>query len=229
MPAAWQASGTLLGSTGADITPVIPAHQADDLLLCLAASRSTTETCLTPSGWNALLSPRDTTAWRAYLFWKWAASGAETNPLLDWSAATGEKYGQVHTIRGAGRIFADPFDDSVFFADATDPISGTGCTSIPAFGDDLLIIVGIGSDNASTSVAVSDTASRTYTERHFSTIATGADATGWFHDAPASGGFGGNQDTVTCDFNSTMPAAAVFCAYIRPPRLPFQHFAQVRT
>jgi hypothetical protein len=113
MPAAWQASGTLLGSTGADITPVIPTHAADDLMFLLASSRVTTETLTTPSGWNQIGALSDTTAWRTYAFWKKAASGAETNPLLDWSAAVGEKYGQVHTVRGADWKYATPYADAI--------------------------------------------------------------------------------------------------------------------
>src|SRR3990167_1696747 len=100
MAAAWQASGTLLGSTGADITPVIPAHASNDILILMASSRTVTDTCLTPAGWTLLGGPTNLTAWRTYVFYKRATSGAETNPLLDWTGS-GQKYGQVHTIRGA--------------------------------------------------------------------------------------------------------------------------------
>ena len=82
MSAAWQASGALLGSgTTVDVTPVIPLHVLDDILICLTANRVITNTCLTPAGWTLLHGPIDTTAWRTYAFWKRAVSGAETNPL----------------------------------------------------------------------------------------------------------------------------------------------------
>lgn len=207
MPAAWQASGTLLGSTGADITPVIPTHAAADIIIMLASSRVVTETCLTPSGWTLLHGPIDVTAWRTYVFYKRAVSAAEANGLLDWSAATGEKYGQVHTVRGA-QHYASPFAASGLAADVTDPIAVAGVTSTLA--NQLIIVAGIGSDNASASVVVTSTDPATYTQNHFSTIITGADATGSFHSlARVTAGATG---TVTLDHNSTMPAEGVLVA-----------------
>jgi hypothetical protein len=222
MPAAWQASGTLLGSTGADITPVIPTHANGDLLILLGSSRVTTETCATPAGWTVLFGATNTTAWRSYCWYRKAISAAETNPLLDWSAAVGEKYGQVHTIRGADHLrlqggSLDPFSDSAFAGDVTDSIVTAGCASVVA-ADHLVIVVGIGSDNASASVVVTDSGGgRTYTQRHFSTITTGSDACGWFHDSTVTGS---NQGNITCNFNSTMPAATVLGAAIRPAGFP---------
>ena len=209
MPAGWQASGTLLGSTGADITPVIPSHAIDDILMLMASSRVTTETLTTPSGWTLKHGPIDTTAWRTYCYWKRATSASETNPLLDWSAAIGEKYGQVHTVRGAIKL-GDPFAGSVLSADVTDPIAATGVTT--TLPNQRIGIVGIGSDNASTSASVTSTDPTVYSTNHFSTIATGADATGAFFSnlrvtAGATGG-------VTLDHNSTMPAYAAWVTAI---------------
>lgn len=215
MPAAWQASGTLLGSTGADITPVNPVHAANDILILLAASRVVTETCLTPSGWTLKAGPIDTTAWRTYVFYKRAASNAETNPLLDWSAAVGEKYGQVHTVRGA-ITSGDPFAAASLAADLTDPIAVAGVTSTEA--GQLIIVAGIGSDNASASVSVTSTDPASYTQRHFSTIITGADATGSFHDATRA--TAGATGTVTLDHVSTMPAEGVFVAAMIDAPIP---------
>ncbi len=213
MPAAWQASGTLLGSTGADITPVIPAHAADDILILLAASRVATETCLTPSGWTLKAGPIDTTAWRTYAFYKRAASGAETNPLLDWSAAIGEKYGQVHTVRGAIAT-GDPFAAASLAADLTDPIAVAGVTSTLA--SQLIIVAGIGSDNASASVtSVTATDPSSYTQQHFSTIITGADASGLFFTATRT--TAGATGTVTIDHVSTMPGMGVLVAAMLGP------------
>jgi hypothetical protein len=101
--------------------------------------------------------------------------------------------------------------------DTTDTIVTAGTTSVAATGD-LMIVVGIGSDNASASVTVTDSGGgRTYTQRHFSTIATGNDACGWFHDSTVTGS---NQGNITCDFNSTIPAATVLGAAIRPAGFP---------
>jgi hypothetical protein len=211
MPAAWQASGTLLGSTGADITPVIPAHAADDLMLLLASSRDTTETLTTPDGWGQIGALSDTTNWRTYAFWKRTTSGAETNPLCDWSAATGQKYGQVHTLRGADWKYNRPYQDGLLSSDTTNPIGATGI--IPT-RDNLLIVAGIGSDNASTAMtSVTSLSPASFTERHFSTIATGNDATGWFYTGVATPN--ATTGTIVSDFNSTMPAAATLVLSIR--------------
>lgn len=208
MPAAWQASGTLLGSTGADITPVWPAHQANDIGILVASSRVITETLTGPAGWTGQHGPNDVTAWRTYVYWKRATSGAETNPLCGWSAAVGEKYGQIHTVRGA-KTSGNPFTGSILNPDLTDPIvTGSGVTTVVA--NQLVIVVGIGSDNASASVVVTSTDPATYTQRHFSTIITGADATGSFHDAIRA--TAGATGVITLDHNSTMPAMAVFVA-----------------
>lgn len=211
--AAWQASGTLLGAlTTNDVTPVIPAHAADDILICLTANRVQTNTCATPAGWTLLGGPVDSTAWRGYAFWKRAASGAETNPLCDWTATSADKYAQVHTIRGAATS-GSPFAASSFAGDVTDPIAVAGVTS--TLDEQLIIVVGIGSDNASASVTVTSTDPASYTQRDFQTIATGADATGSFHDAVRS--TAGATGTVTLDHNSTMPAEMVLVAAILDP------------
>jgi len=208
MPAAWQASGTLLGAlTTADVTPVIPAHAIDDILICLTSNRVITNTCATPSGWTLLGGPQDSTAWRTYAFWKRAVSAAETNPLCDWTATSADKYAQVHTVRGALAV-GSPFAASALGSDLTDPIAVGGVTSTLA--NQLIIVVGIGSDNVSASVTVTSTDPATYTQRHFSTIGTGADATGSFHDATRA--TAGATGTVTLDHNSTMPAEAVLVA-----------------
>lgn len=218
MTAAWQASGTLLGSTGADISPVWPAHAIDDIGILMASSRVITETCLTPSGYTLLHGPIDTTGWRTYAFYKRATSAAEGNPLLDWSAATGEKYGQVHTVRGAIAA-GSPFAASVLSADLTDPITHTGVTS--TLNNQLIIVAGIASDNLSTLVVVTSTDPAAYVENHYSDIATGADAAGWF--ATATRATAGATGSVVSDFDAAMPAGAALVAamidlLVRTPR-----------
>lgn len=205
---AWQASGTLLGAlTTADVTPVIPTHAIDDILICITANRVVTNTCATPSGWTLLHGPIDSTAWRSYVFYKRAVSAAETNPLCNWTATSADKYAQVHTLRGCIRT-GSPFAATSLASDLTDPIAVAGVTTTRI--SQLVIAVGIGSDNASASVTVTATDPSSLTQRHFSTITTGADATGSFHNAIRSGvGATGN---VTLDHNSTMPAEAVFVA-----------------
>jgi hypothetical protein len=210
--AAWQASGTLLGSTGADISPVWPTHLTNDIGILIATSRVQTDTLLTPANYTLLHGPINSTAWRGYVFYKRATSAAEGNPLLDWTG-TGEKYGQVHTVRGAIGT-GNPFADSLLAGDVTDPITHAGIT--PTVANQLVIVVGIGSDNASASVTVTcANAPTAFTQRSFTTIATGADATGSFHDQTRTNTTA--TGTITLDHNSTMPAEMVFVAAILDP------------
>ncbi len=207
---AWQASGTLLGAlTTNDVTPVIPAHAIDDILICITANRVITNTCATPSGWTLLHGPIDSTGWRSYAFWKRAASAAETNPLCDWTATSADKYAQVHTLRGCIRT-GSPFAASSLASDLTDPIAVAGITTTRI--SQRVIAVGIGSDNASASITTFTCANDNpiFAQRHYSTIATGADATGLFFDGIAA--TASATGTVTADHNSTMPAMAILVA-----------------
>ena len=199
MAVVYQASGTLLGAlTTADVTPAIPAHQADDILICITANRVITNTCATPSGWNLLYGPVDETAWRSYVFWKRATSGSETNPLCDWTATSADKYAQVHTFRGAITT-GSPFAATAWTDGATDPAVATGVTTAAA--GQLVAAIGLCADNLSTSATVTatDPASFGVTNSH-TTIATGADATGFCYSATrATAGATGN---VSVDFNA---------------------------
>jgi hypothetical protein len=178
---AWQASGTLLGSTGADITPVNPAHQADDILILHAWARSTAVTLTTPSGWTAIAGPIDqSTTMRNYWFWKRAASGAETNPLCDWSATTGDKYGVVHNVRGA-IASGNPIEASATTAGTASPGVATGVTTLTAAA--LVCSIGMSTDNTLSAVAATATDPSALTQRDFEAIGTGADAAMWISTA----------------------------------------------
>jgi len=182
MTVIWQASGTLLGSTGADITPVNPAHAADDILVLQAAARSNTVTLLTPSGWTLKSGPIDSgTTWRTYWFWKRATSAAETNPLCDWSAATGDKYGVVHNLRGATNT-GDPFAAFAATAGTADPGSATGVTTNQP--NQYVASVGMSGDNVATGfTSLTSTDPASYSVHAYTTITTGADAGKWLADA----------------------------------------------
>jgi hypothetical protein len=211
--AAWQASGTLLGAlTTADVTPVIPAHQADDILICITANRVITNTCATPAGWTLLQGPVDETAWRSYVFWKRATSGAETNPLCDWTATSADKYAQVHTIRGAVTS-GSPFAAQSWTDGAADPAVATGVTTTA--DSQFVCSLGLCADNLSTSATVTATDPASWTLRHHTVIGTGADATGFFYDGVrATAGATGN---VSHDFNAAPLHWGILVAAILAP------------
>jgi len=217
MAVAWQATGTLLGSTGADITPVIPTHAINDILVLMASSRVITETLLTPSGWTLIAGPTNTGSWRTYAFYRRAVSASETNPLCDWSAAVGEKYGVVHNIRGVISA-GNPFASLVLSADVVDPGFPTGIF-VPQ--DNMFLgIMGIVSDNAASAVTIvaagGDPAA--FTSRSYTTITTGADAGQFFSDGIKL--TSGVIAAFTSDFNAAPLAWAILTVVPNPPSTP---------
>lgn len=221
-PVAFQASGTLLGSTGADITPVIPAHQAGDILILQAVARSNAVTLTTPSGWTSMGGLLDVgTTWRSYWYTKVAASSSETNPLCDWSATTGDKYGHVSTVRNADPSF--PFGRNAEEVAAgrlrggatTDP--GTISVGVGGFEfDNYVMVKGMSGDNVATAVAITATNPATFTPQAYTTIITGADCGQFVSDGIISGAPQFTGD-VTFDFNG---APLVWSALILCIRYP---------
>lgn len=181
MAASWKASGTIAGSTGADITPVIPAHSPGDILILQATARSNAVTLTTPSGWTSFFSPIDEgTAWRTYMFYLRAESSSETDPLCDWSAVTGDKYGVVYVIKGC-QTFLDfrSISQSDHGTANPDTIAGITCK----YSDSLVCVFGMSGDDVATAVTVTATDPATFTSRSYSTLATGGGAGCWFADA----------------------------------------------
>lgn len=177
-----QASGTISESSGADITPVNPTHQADDILLLHAAAENNTVTLATPAGWTAIAGPIDQgTAWRNYWFYKRATSGAETNPLCDWSGTSGNKTGRVYVIRGAINS-GNPFAATATSvgANSADPGSATGVTT--AAGAQLVLAIGsVGNVTPAvcTGVAITATDPATLTTSGFAGVSAVAAAVYW--------------------------------------------------
>jgi hypothetical protein len=228
MAPAWQASGTIVASTGIDITPVNPAHVADDILVLetLAAHLSLpcNQTCLTPSGWTLLAGPVDAPGGllRSYWFWVRATSGAMTNPLCDWSATGTGKYAVVHNIRGAittGNPFAAQATTTF---GATDPAAATGVTTTEA--SQYLCSIGCSGDNLATAVTITATDPATWTARNYQVSGTGDDAGVWMSDATrATVGATGN---VSHDFNAAPLKSAILIAAVlapagAPARVPY--------
>jgi hypothetical protein len=211
----YQASGALTGAlTTSDVTPPNPAHIANDILVCQTSKRTNADTCATPSGWSLLAGPVDQgTTWRTYWFYKRAASGSEANPLCDWGATSADKYGQVHSIRGAITT-GSPFAASQTSTGTADPGSATGVTSTAA--NQLIISLGMSGDNLATDfTSVTATNPATFTKRHYTTITTGADAGGWFFDAVRT--TNGATGNVSHDFNGVPLIWSVLVAAILDP------------
>ena len=199
MVASLVGTGALLGSTGADITPVLPTHLSGDILFLQACARSTAVTLTTPSGWTLIgAGPTDqSTTWRSYWYWKRAASASETNPLCDWSATTGDKYGRAYGVREAVST-GTPYEASQATAGTADPGNATGVTTLST--DALLLSIGMAADDAATSVGVIATDPISWTMPSYEISTTGADAGSWA--AWARRGAPGATGTVIHDFNA---------------------------
>jgi hypothetical protein len=171
-----QAWGAIAASTGVDVTPAWPSHQADDIGIAHVFYRSQTPTTATPSGWTLLSGPYDGGAsTRHYWFWKRAAGSSETNPLMDKDSATGDTYARVYTVRGAVAT-GNPFEDIEPSSFATSDLSVTGVTSLTA-GALILALVGEADDAVSDwSVTATDPAVWADGDSQ-ATSTTGSDAT----------------------------------------------------
>src|SRR5437667_10772929 len=97
-------------SGGADPTVTLPTHALNDILLLATIVRSNAAAVATPAGWTQIGTPtvRSTVATYQF-FWKRAASGSETNPLIDRTGTTGDVYAAVITYRGATTT-GDPWE-----------------------------------------------------------------------------------------------------------------------
>ena len=87
-------------STGADVTPGLPTHQADDIFLLQVLVRDVDDT-LTVTDWTQITTIDDGTAGRHWWYWKRATSDSETAPLVDKSTTSGDTYATVTSYRGA--------------------------------------------------------------------------------------------------------------------------------
>jgi hypothetical protein len=224
MAVAYQASGALTGAlTTNDVTPPNPTHLIGDILICVTANRVTTNTCTTPTNWTLLSGPTDTTAWRTYVFWIRATSAAVTNPLCDWTATSADKYAQVHSIRGAIES-GSPFAASTPTAGTADPGVATGVTTTLPY--QYVFSLGLDADNLATAATTTATDPAAWTERHFSTTTTGADAGGFFYDGVrVTAGATGN---VSHDFNGVPTAWGIIVAAVLEPPIPYLTVARHR-
>src|SRR3990170_235811 len=188
-PPAFQATNGIIGdqTPHVDMTVTLPAHAIDDILLVMAWVRDLDDTAtVTTAGWATLTGfPHDTTTGRQWLFWKRAASAAETNPLVDFSGTTGDAFGQSITFRGA-LATADPWTIGTWGSTGTNPLS---LTSLTTPSDNNLVIAAVHyEDNDLAVAAVTGTDPAAYTE-HYTESPAGADgAIEWSEAARTTAG-----------------------------------------
>lgn len=133
-----QAKGALLGAaSGTTITPSVPAHQADDILICMSANNGG-QSISTPAGWNVLGAVVSDANFAAGCFWLRATGSGTTVTVTHGAAATATlgHYAQVYVIRGC-RGAGDPFD-SVANVGAPDNTNRPQWGPISSLTDDCL-------------------------------------------------------------------------------------------
>lgn len=171
---AYQGSSSVAAaSTGADVTPDLPTHQADDIFLLQVLVRDVDDT-LTVTGWTQITTIDDGTAGRHWWYWKRAASASETAPLVDKDTATGDTYATVTSYRGAATS-GDPWEaTSVAVCTGTaDPVNLNGVTTLT---DGSLVIASWNDrDNVVNSATYSPTSPSTLTSNMFLKSAIGSD------------------------------------------------------
>ena len=135
-----------LQTSGASYTVSLGAHQVGDLLLCKVSSSITGTTIAAPVGWTMIGTQADSQGQRSAWGYKYAASGAETNPAF--TVASGHTYGTALVIRGAnsgGAIGWQRIDwgDSATIASASSNTgiggSSNGGAAIPYGNNDLMV------------------------------------------------------------------------------------------
>ena len=138
MAHALQAVGTMASGTG-DVTPVWPTHVSNDIGILCVSTELTDSAPPAPAGWTQFTaSPATATSGtRLSVFWRRAASSAETDPTI---ADVGNHIVAVIAImRGCART-GDPFSDVV--GDGSTGTSAT-CTwpAVTATFDESIIVL----------------------------------------------------------------------------------------
>jgi hypothetical protein len=166
-------AAAVAASTGPDVTVTLGSHQTDDILVMIVLVRDVDDS-ITVSGWTALTgTPFDrSTIERYWVFWKRATSGAETNPLVDKSTATGDTYASVCNYRSA-IASGSPWD--VIGATATGTSDPASCTAVTTTVANTLVIAILAyADDNNAAITTTGTDPAAYTE-HYGESNLGAD------------------------------------------------------
>ena len=162
-------------STGVDVTPSLPTHQADDIFLLQVLVRDVDDT-LTVTDWTQITTIDDGTAGRHWWYWKRATSSSETAPLVDKNTTSGDTYATVTSYRGA-ETSGDPWE-ATSAATCTGTADPFNLNEVTTLTDGSLVVASWNDrDNASNSATYSPTSPSSLTSNMFLKSATGADGT----------------------------------------------------
>lgn len=167
-----QAQGSVAAVDTGSVTPTLPSHQADDILVAQVviwspATSGHIDAIPDPSGWTTfagggnqnprLIAPADDVDGAIGIWWKRAASGAESDPVFtrgaNWSTGAGTCYAaRCYVIRGAA-TGTDPYE---LYTNTLRFGASGSYDALTVFGSERLAIQFYGStDDQSSGAAVS--------------------------------------------------------------------------
>lgn len=157
----FQAVGTADSATTGAITPTLPTHAAGDLII-LACEGDTTSFGTDPTGYTSLGVVTGSST-KLCVWYKIAASGAESNPTITPSSAN-HTYAQVITFRNVHQTL--PIHAQSEGSANTNSVNGA--LGIDTAIDDTIIlqIIAYGVDNAGPLASAEANTTITVTERH---------------------------------------------------------------
>lgn len=178
-------AGAMAAANGASVTPTLPAHQTDDLLLCAATSNDNTAHSVATAGWAEVyqLAQGGAGQPRSSLFYKKATSAAEANPTITHGGGGGIVAG-CSAFRGVDTT--TPFDvayAATHYADTTNSGNVTSGSMSTATSGAMMLFAGhINNDRCNLTPSVTGGLTWAQSFCHMSTL--GADETVAFHYAP---------------------------------------------
>lgn len=135
-----------------NVTPTLPGHQTNDLLICAVTSNDNISHAV--AGWNQLYQQAQTSNYhpRSSLWWKWAASAAEASPTVTHSGGSGI-VSRCTAFRGVD--LSTPFDASYASNDNTNSsTTSTGSLTTVTANAMMLFVGHINNDRCSMSTSV---------------------------------------------------------------------------
>ncbi len=151
------AGATLVEANGASVTPPLPTHQTDDLLVCAATSNDDTVHTVSALGWTGVyqIAQSGNGNPRSSLFYKKASSGSEVAPTIAHSGGGGIVAG-CNAFRGVDPT--TPFDvayANTHYADTDNSDNVTSGSMTTSTANAMMLFVGhINNNRCSLSTSV---------------------------------------------------------------------------
>lgn len=180
-------SGARVFANSGNLTPPLPAHVANDLLLCLVESTDNVAHSVSTAGWNPLYSHSSASGkHRASAFWKIATSSVDTNPTIAHPSGGGI-VARCAAFRGVSTT--NPFDVAYAPSSAATLTSPTGVTvqsgSLTTVTNNAWVLFAAHIADNPNGLSMATTSGLTWTPSFYSSANNGLqEAVGLFHAGP---------------------------------------------